>query len=124
MNYYADVLKKYAVFSGRAQRKEFWMFYLYNGIVGIIAYPLIDGTKSAILSYIYLLYILVIITPALAVEFRRFHDTGRSGWWVLINLVPFVGWIIALILLAFDSQPSDNRYGPNPKSLSQSAVQV
>ena len=124
MSWYITVLKKYAVFSGRARRKEYWMFVLFN-IIFSFALGLIDGialsclgidtgsTKFGILGTIYSLAIFV---PALAVAVRRLHDTNRSGWWLLIGLIPFIGAIILIIFFVMDSQPGDNQYGPNPKT--------
>jgi len=113
MNYYLEVLKKYAVFSGRARRKEYWMFILFN----FIAYAILGFIEvllgiPAILSSIYGLAVLI---PSLAVCVRRLHDSGRSGWWILIGLLPLVGFIVLLIFMVLDSQPGDNQYGPNPK---------
>jgi uncharacterized membrane protein YhaH (DUF805 family) len=124
MSWYIAVLKKYAVFSGRARRKEYWMFVLFNIIISFVL-GLIDGivlsslgidigsTKLGVLGTIYGLAIFV---PALAVAVRRLHDTNRSGWWLLISLVPFIGAIILIVFFVKDSQPGDNKYGPNPKA--------
>ena len=113
MNWYLDVLKKYAVFEGRARRKEYWMFALFNFII-IIALAVIDalvGTLGAFGG----LYSLATLVPVLAVSFRRLHDTGKSGWWLLICFVPIVGVIILFIFTVMDSTPGDNQYGKNPK---------
>ena len=119
MNWYITVLKKYAVFSGRARRKEYWMFVLFNTIFSIVAVVLDNllGTASEDLGYglIYGLYVLAVLIPGLAVTVRRLHDVGKSGWWIFISLVPIIGGIWLLVLLATDSQPGENRYGPNPK---------
>lgn len=128
MKWYLKVLKNYATFSGRARRKEFWMFVLFNLIFFIIAMILDNilgttfkietgfGTQSLPYGYVYLLYALFVLVPSLAVDFRRLHDTGRSGWWLLIALIPFVGGIWLLVLFCLDSIPGDNFYGPNPKN--------
>lgn len=115
MNYYLDVLKKYAVFNGRARRKEYWMFFLFNVVIGFVLgfIDSIIGTK--ILA---LLYSLVVLIPGIAVGVRRFHDTNHSGWWWLIGLVPIVGVIILIVLFARDGQSGENRYGPSPKVFS------
>ena len=113
MNWYLDVLKKYAVFDGRARRKEFWMFVLLNAIIEValtIVEKVIGG--PGILSS---LYGLAVLLPFIAVGARRLHDTGRSGWWQLIGFVPLVGLIVLLVFFAQDSQPGTNQYGPNPK---------
>jgi uncharacterized membrane protein YhaH (DUF805 family) len=121
MQWYIDVLKKYAVFSGRARRKEYWMFVLFNVIVSIIL-GIIDriiGTDygsnsgSGILSTIYSLAVLL---PSIGVAIRRMHDTNRTGWWVLINLVPCIGWIWFIVLAAQEGTAGDNQYGPDPKA--------
>lgn len=120
MNYYIDVLKKYAVFSGRATRKEFWMFVLFNfivsilvGIISSIIAPII-GMNTLILSF---LYALAIIIPSIAVGVRRLHDTNHSGWWMFISFIPVIGTIILLVFFVIDSQAGENRYGPNPKGV-------
>ena len=118
MNWYIEVLKKYATFSGRARRKEYWMFVLVNCLVaaglGIIEAVMRGGSSDgAILANLYLLAVLL---PSLAVAARRLHDTNRSGWLLLISLIPLVGAIVLLIFLVEDSRPGDNKYGPNPKS--------
>ncbi len=115
MNWYVAVLKKYGVFNGRARRKEYWMFALFNVIFSSVIYiiELIAGIDDlAIISMIYSLGILI---PSLAVAVRRLHDTNRTGWWVLINLIPFLGWLIFLIFVVQDSDAGNNDYGPNPK---------
>ncbi len=120
MNYYTDVLKQYAVFSGRTRRKEFWMFTLFNFIIAIVLFGLAAATSrggqpGGIFMILYYLYALAVLLPSLGVAVRRLHDTGRSGWWLLIGLVPFVGGIIVLIFYCLDSQPGENKWGPNPK---------
>jgi len=118
MSWYLDVLKKYAVFSGRARRKEYWMFVLVNVIIAFVL-GLIDGIVGVALesdqSLLSTLYTLAILLPSLAVGVRRLHDTGRSAWWLLIALVPIIGPIVLLVFLVQDSQHGDNQYGPNPK---------
>jgi uncharacterized membrane protein YhaH (DUF805 family) len=119
MNWYVTVLQKYAVFTGRARRKEYWMWVLFNLIISIIL-NIIDfvadlhiGANLGILSFIYGLAVLI---PSIAVIVRRLHDTNRTGWWIFIVLIPFVGAIILIVFAALDSSPGDNRYGPNPKA--------
>ncbi|MEU3183944.1 DUF805 domain-containing protein [Streptomyces sp. NPDC006923] len=113
MHWYVDVLKNYAGFSGRARRQEFWMFYLLNLIVAIVV-AILDAVLglNTILS---LLYTLAVLLPSLAVTVRRLHDTGKSGWWVFISLIPLVGSIILLVFLASAGEPNANAYGENPK---------
>jgi uncharacterized membrane protein YhaH (DUF805 family) len=115
MNWYLDVIKnKYATFSGRARRKEYWMFFLINILVAI-ALAIIEAILGlpGILGGIYALALLI---PGIAVTVRRLHDTGRTGWWILIGLVPVIGFIVLLVFMVLDSQPGDNAYGPNPKA--------
>ncbi len=118
MNWYFQVLKKYAVFGGRARRKEYWYFVLFNFIIGFVL-GLIEGLASIApginYSVLSLIYALAVLLPGLGVGVRRLHDTGRSGWWLFISLIPFIGAIILLILMATDSQEGTNQYGPSPK---------
>ena len=116
MSWYFQVLKKYAVFSGRAGRKEYWYFSLFFCINYYIV-VLIGFVLGSSVPIIYILYIycLAILLPATAVSIRRLHDTGRSGWWLFTGLVPIIGEIIILIFLVGDSQEGTNQYGPSPK---------
>lgn len=113
MNWYLGALKKYAVFSGRAQRTEFWMFCLFNIIIAI-GLGIVEGIlgSPAILSSLYSLAVLI---PGIAVTVRRLHDTDRTGWWVLIGLIPMIGALVLLVFAVLDSNPGENRFGPNPK---------
>ena len=122
MNYFIDCLtKKYACFSGRARRQEYWLFVLFNIIagiiIGVISGVLVSVTNVAAFAFLGTIYNLAVLIPGLAVLFRRLHDTGRSGWWWLIGLIPFVGWIVLIVFCCLDSQPGENQYGPNPKGL-------
>lgn len=107
-----SVFSKYVVFSGRARRSEFWWFALFTLILYIVAGIIDKAIGNPILVVIVALALLL---PSLAVTFRRLHDTGRSGWWILISLVPFIGGIILLVFECQDSQPGANAYGPSPK---------
>ena len=123
MSWYIEVWKKYAVFSGRARRKEFWYFTLFNILIliglGVISYALTGvSAHNFVPSIVMVVYDLAVAIPSLAVTVRRLHDTSRSGWWILIALVPLIGAIILLIFYVTDSQPGENRYGSNPKLLS------
>jgi len=110
-------LKKYAEFSGRASRKEYWMFFLVNILI-MIGFSLVSGVlDSTLIQVLSVLYILAVLVPSLAVYVRRLHDTNHSAWWILLSLVPVVGGIILLIFLVTDSQAGDNRYGANPKGV-------
>ena len=119
MNWYLKVLRNYAVFSGRARRKEYWMFVLFNIIFTLLAVILdnVVGTASEDIGYglFYILYILAVLIPSLAVAVRRLNDIGKGGGWIFIALIPIIGSIGLLVLLATESQPGENQYGPNPK---------
>ena len=120
MHWYLDVLKKYAVFGGRARRKEYWLFTLFNMIIayGLLAIDYLVGTDyGSNMGLLYTLYILATLLPSLAVFVRRLHDTGRSGWWFFIGFVPLVGAIILIVFMVLDSQSGSNKYGENPKSV-------
>jgi len=121
MNWYLEVFKKYAVFSGRARRKEYWYFLLFNIIISIVLAVIdgVTGTFSAETDMGLLggLYTLAVLIPGLAVSVRRLHDTDRSGWWLLIYLIPLIGAIVLLVFMVQDSTPGENRYGPNPKDV-------
>jgi uncharacterized membrane protein YhaH (DUF805 family) len=122
MYWYMQALQKYAVFSGRARRKEYWLFYLFNIIftLGLAILDVLLGSfdRASGIGVLSGLYSLGVLIPNLAVTVRRLHDTDHSGWWLLILLVPFVGGIVLLIFMLIDSMPGDNQYGPNPKSAS------
>ncbi|MEE1674955.1 DUF805 domain-containing protein [Agarivorans aestuarii] len=111
MEYFIGALKKYADFSGRARRKEYWMFILFYFIFSIVA-NIIDALIG--LPLLSLILTIGLIVPSLSIAARRLHDTGRTGWWQLIALIPLIGVIILLIFLASDSH-DDNNYGANPK---------
>lgn len=120
MNWYLTVWKKYAQFSGRARRSEYWYFTLFN-IIASILLVIVDaafGTLNAEAGMGLLggLYTLAVLIPSLAVSVRRLHDTDRSGWWLLLALIPLVG-LVLLVFMASDSSPGQNRFGPNPKGV-------
>lgn len=115
MNYYLDVLKKYADFSGRARRQEYWMYTLFQ-IAAIIVVAILDAVIGTA-PWLYVLFALGTFLPSLAVAVRRLHDLGKSGWWLLISLVPLVGGIWLLVLLATAGEQQPNQYGQNPKVL-------
>jgi uncharacterized membrane protein YhaH (DUF805 family) len=115
LNWYVDILKtKYTAFSGRARRKEYWTFFAITCVISFVisfVFGLIGGIlKVGIGSPIASLFSLAVLTPGIAVGIRRMHDTGRSGWWLLVPLAN-------LLFLCQDSQPGENEYGPNPKDL-------
>jgi uncharacterized membrane protein YhaH (DUF805 family) len=112
MNWYIKVLKQYVDFSGRAQRMEYWMFVLINFLIAV-GLSIIDAVIG--LGFLSPLYLLAVFLPSIAVGVRRLHDTGRSGWWLLMALLPLIGAIVLIIFFIQDSQPGANEYGPNPK---------
>jgi uncharacterized membrane protein YhaH (DUF805 family) len=120
MNWYLAVLKNYVGFSGRARRTEYWMFTLVNAIIFLVLYLLALAAHALIVLYI--LYGIAVLLPSLAVGFRRLHDTGRSAWWILIGLVPFVGGIVLLVLTCLPGTPGPNQYGPDPKAVAAYAA--
>ena len=113
MNWYLEVLKKYAVFNGRARRKEYWYFVLFNFIINIVLSG-IDSVTSGV-GILPGIYTLAVLIPSIAVLVRRLHDIDRTGWWVLIGLIPIIGWIVLLIFAVQDGKPGENQYGSNPK---------
>ncbi|MDR1153950.1 MAG: DUF805 domain-containing protein [Bacteroidales bacterium] len=121
MKWYLKVLKQYAVFSGRARRKECWMFILFTTIFGVIAIVLDNLLGLAMpgeaipYGVFYSLYSLAILVPSLAVLVRRLHDVGKGGGWICISFVPLIGMIWLLVLMCQNSEPGSNRFGENPK---------
>lgn len=122
MEYYLKAWRNYANFSGRARRTEYWMFVLFNTLISLlilgISFALMEVLNTEVFFLIYVLYALAVMIPSIALSIRRIHDVGYSGWMFLLCLVPFVGGIILLVFYLLDSQPGDNRFGPNPKSVS------
>ena len=119
MDWYLDALKQYAVFTGRARRRAYWMFVLLNFalfviLMGVDVYALGFTLGTGVLST---LYSLAITVPALAVVVRRLHDTNRSGWWLLVGLVPLVGGIVLLVFLVSAGTAGENSYGPDPRAV-------
>jgi uncharacterized membrane protein YhaH (DUF805 family) len=118
MKWYLHGLRNYAVFKGRARRREYWIFELTNAAMVIALFVLaVELGKAGYQYFLSLpfLYVAAMMVPSLSSLIRRLHDTGRSGWWFWINLVPLFGPISLLIFTVEDSQPGENRYGPNPK---------
>ena len=120
-------LKRYAQFSGRSRRMEYWMFALFQ-ILLVVAVMVIVGVAALVadnsatvggivtlLLGLYCLFILGLIIPSLAVQVRRFHGIDMSGWSVFLGFIPIVGGIIVLVLLCKNGTPGDNRFGPNPR---------
>ncbi len=108
------VMKKYADFNGRAQRQEYWMFTLVAVIINVLL-SIIGGILGT--AVIGMIFGLAVLVPSVAAGVRRLHDTGRSGWWMLIALVPLIGGLALLYFFILDSTPGENKYGPNPKGL-------
>lgn len=136
VNWYVGAFKKYAFFDGRATRAEYWFFQLFNTLVIMVLVVVgmlfeILGTAHVATAYntgvnttvLELVgpYLLASFLPNLAVSVRRLHDTGRTGWWLCVGFIPYVGLLAQIIFFVQDSQPGENGYGSNPKA--QSAAQ-
>lgn len=120
MNWYLKAMNQYADFTGRARRKEYWMFVLFNTIFALIAI-LLDYKIGPIVDddgffSIYLLYFMAALIPSLAVSVRRLHDVGRTGWWMRIAFI-IIGAIWLFILMVSERENHANQYGPDPKSV-------
>lgn len=110
-----SVFSQYVGFSGRAMRSEYWYWVLFSVLVSIVASVVdvilfgIDGTSplNSIVS-------LVLLLPGLAVSVRRLHDIGRSGWWLLLSVIPLIGWIVLIVWTATRGDATENRFGPPP----------
>ena len=134
MKYYLEVLKKYATFSGRARRSEYWYFALFNFIAAIlisfvdralgtsIDFESANGAVVMQFGWIYIVYNLFVLIPSLAVLVRRLHDVGKSGAFFFVAFIPLIGFIWLLVLLFKDSDPGDNKYGPNPKGMGNTEI--
>lgn len=120
MNYFVECMKKYATFSGRARRKEYWIFCVcYVAIIFIAA--IVDGMMSGgnpenMSSIVTSLASLALFLPLLSVSVRRLHDTDRSGWWILLNLLPFIGGLVLFVFACLEGTKGDNRFGEDPKA--------
>jgi uncharacterized membrane protein YhaH (DUF805 family) len=120
MNWYLQGLRKYAVFSGRARRQEYWMFELINTLVLLALFVLAVFLGKAGFEYFIslpLVYILATTIPSLAKLVRRLHDTNHSGWWIFISMVPLIGPLILFSFTVKDGDRGDNSFGPDPKAL-------
>jgi uncharacterized membrane protein YhaH (DUF805 family) len=104
--------QKYVEFKGRASRPEYWWFFLSYAIVYVVGLIIVSSVKG--LAFLLWIVLLAYFLPLLAAAVRRLHDTGRSGWWYLIALIPLVGFIILIVFLAGEGQPGSNEYGPPP----------
>ena len=119
MNWFMTVLRKYAVFEGRARRREYWFFVLFYILISIVL-AVVDRmlglyNETYGMGALGALFCLGVLIPSIAVGARRLHDTGRSGWWLLIGFIPLIGAIVLIVFFVLDSQPGTNAYGPNPK---------
>ena len=120
MEWYLKVLKNYAVFQGRARRKEYWMYTLFNVLV-LIVLSILDrvlglASETYGIGPLYVLYALAVLIPGLAVGVRRLHDIDKSGWWMLIALIPLIGGIVLLVFSVLEGTSGSNRFGPDPKA--------
>ncbi len=112
-------LKKYADFTGRSRRKEYWMFFLLVMVVAIVLSVVegllgLGGMVGGIYGPITTLFLLATLIPSISVGIRRLHDTDRSGWWILLAFVPLVG-IVLLVFFVLEGTRGPNQYGPDPK---------
>jgi len=134
-------LRKDADFTGRARRMEFWLFWLFligiqivfSVLIGMVAGPtaavadptdpfaVLNGPARALYG-VFGLVMLGLLIPSLAVAMRRLHDTNRTGWWLLLGLIPFLGALVLLIFYVLDGTPGPNKYGPDPKGRVSAAV--
>ena len=109
------VRPKYATFSGRARRKEYWLFYLAWFILAVIAFGIDEVIGSPVIEIgVVGIVNVALICPSLAVSVRRLHDTNRKAWWLLLYLIPFIGAIWLIVLFCFKSTEGENQFGPDP----------
>ena len=118
MDLYLQPFRKYAVFSGRAGRPEYWVFSLVNIVISLVL-SFVDGAIGTYdpqteIGALGVVFSLVILLPALAVSVRRLHETGRSGWWMLLLLLPLLGALVILVFMLLASNEGENEYGPHP----------
>ncbi|WP_339663162.1 DUF805 domain-containing protein [uncultured Polaribacter sp.] len=117
MNWYVKVITQYFDFSGRARRKEYWMFTLFSFLISWLLAILDIASGTTIFSIISTIYSVLIFIPSLAVFVRRLHDGGYTGWYFLLFFLPIIGWIWLLVLLCMESEPKQNKWGENPKGI-------
>ncbi len=120
---YFTVLRKYAVFTGRARPKEYWMYVLISAVV-VLVLGIVNGLMGADVPALPVYYSLAVVLPSLAVTVRRLHDTDRSGWWLLILLVPIVGAIVFLVFMATPGGEMANRFGATPKAVGGEGIRA
>ncbi len=128
-SWYLKAWKNYAVFDGRAQRKEYWFFLLVHllmpmSLTAVVVNLDLDprGSSFSGLLAILGLYAFATVVPSCALMVRRLHDIGRSGWWLLLGIVPYLGGLVIMVLLAIDGDSGENKYGPDPKEEALSAT--
>jgi len=120
MHWYLAAWKKYADFSGRSRRREYWIFTLFNTLAMLVL-AFVDSmtgafSRDAGIGVLSGIYGLAVFIPGLAVLVRRLHDTGKSAWWCLILLIPLIGPIVILVFSVTAGDAGDNAYGPDPKA--------
>jgi len=117
MKYYLLAFKNYFSFRGRSNRSEYWYFVLFH-IVFVLGALMLDFAiifnNGNPVAFVYLFYFLATFIPALAVTVRRLHDTDKSGWWMFVSLIPIVGSVWMIVLMASEGTRGDNKYGPDP----------
>ena len=124
MDYALMPLRRYAEFSGRSRRKEYWMFTLLMLVAGLVIGTIegilgINTMVGGVYGPLTALLVLATIVPSIAVGIRRLHDTDKSGWWLLIALIPLIGSLILLFFFVSDGTKGQNRFGPDPKDPGQ-----
>ena len=130
MGLFFQPLRKYADFNGRARRMEYWPFSLVTMFIRVflqllaLAASSSDPEAASGFSGLSALFTLGLLLPSLGVGVRRLHDTDRSGWWILIGVIPIVGWIAIIVMLAQDGTPNRNRFGPDPKQRGDTLASV
>lgn len=117
VDFYMQALQNWNDFGGRARRSEYWYFTLGNIIISFLITFGIGAVSESLAGIVSVLFSLLLIVPGIAVSIRRLHDTGKSGWFLLIGLIPFVGGIILIVFFATEGTPGSNQYGPNPKGM-------
>jgi uncharacterized membrane protein YhaH (DUF805 family) len=106
-------LNKYATFSGRATRSEYWYFFLFLVIVNIVA-SVLDSTIFGAMPVLYLIATLALLVPSIAAGVRRLHDTDKAGWWLLVGLIPVIGTIVLIVFFCQRGSVGTNQFGPDP----------
>lgn len=117
MNHYSICLSKFADFSGRARRREYWTFALVNCLIAtlLLILGLAFGEDSPASNIMVTIFYLIMLVPNLSVSVRRLHDIDKSGWYMFLSLIPLIGGLILLVWALMDSEPGENQYGKNPK---------